>query len=82
MAPLPSVQLAVFHEPLVLHDQIQVACPLATMLVSATDDARACMDRLEQRFRHMRIFDGVTSGDGIDVCAPHSPIAYIHDIDV
>ena len=75
MAPPPPVQLTVFHEPLVLHDQIEVACPLATVLVLATGDTRACMDRLEQRFRQMRIFDGVTSCDDIDECAPHSPIA-------
>ena len=75
MAPPPPVQLTVFHEPLVLHDQIEVACPPTTVLVSTTDDTRACMDRLEQRFLQMRIFDGVTSYDDIDVCAPHSPIA-------
>ena len=74
MSPPPPVQLTVFHEPLVLHDQIEVAFPLDTVLVSATNDTRACMDRLEQRFRHMRIFDGVTSYDDINVCAPHSPI--------
>ena len=75
VAPPPPVQLTVFHEPLVLHDQIEVACPPITVLVTATDDTCACMDRLEQRFRHMRIFDGVTGCDDIDVCAPHSPIA-------
>ena len=75
MPPPPPVQLRVFHKPLVLHDQIEVACPPAIMLVSATDDARACMDRLEQHFRQMRIFNGVTSCYDIDVCAPYSPIA-------
>ena len=75
MAPLPPVQLTVFHEPLVLHGQIEVACPPAIVLVSAIDDTRACMDKLEQCFRQLRIFDGVTSWDDIDVCAPHLPIA-------
>ena len=51
VAPPPPIQLIVFHEPLVLHDQIEVAYPPATVLVSAIDDARSCMDRLEQRFR-------------------------------
>ena len=75
MAPPLLVQLTFFHEPLVLHDQIEVAYSPAIVLVSATDDTRACMDRLEQLFRQIRIFDGVTSCDGIDVCEPHSPIA-------
>ena len=47
MEPPSPVQLIVFHEPLVLHDQIKVACPPTTALVSATNDTRACMDRLE-----------------------------------
>ena len=55
--------------------------PSATVLVSAIDDARACMDRLEQRFRHMRVFDRVTNWDVIDVCAPHSPTTQIHVMD-
>ena len=71
MAPPSPVQLTVFHEPLVLHGQIEVAFPLTTVLVLATDDTRARMDKMEHRFRHMRIFDGVTSWDDIDVCAPH-----------
>ena len=54
-----------FHEPLVLHGQIEVACPPATVLIPATNDTRARMDRLEQCFRHMRIFDGVTNWNGI-----------------
>ena len=74
MAPPSPIQLTVFHEPLVFHDQIEVACSVATVLVSTTDDTRAFMDRLDQRFRWMRIFDGVTSCDDIDVCAPHSSI--------
>ena len=53
MAPPPPVQLTIFHKPLVLHDQIEVVCPPATMLVSAIDDTHACMDRLEQRFRQV-----------------------------
>ena len=44
------------------------------------------MDRLEQHFQQMRIFDGVTNWYDIDVCAPHSPISMIlifddHDLD-
>ena len=82
MAPPSLVQLIIFHGPLVLHGQIKVVYPLAIMLVSAIDDTHARMNRLEQRFQQLRIFDGVTSWDGIDVCASHSPIAQIHDIDV
>ena len=70
MAPPPPIQLTVFHEALVLHSHIEVAYPPATVLVLATDDTRAHMDRLDQRFRHMKIFDGVTDWDDIDVCAP------------
>ena len=51
VAPPPPIQLTVFHEPLVFHNQIEMAFPPATMLVSATNDTRARMDRLEQRFR-------------------------------
>ena len=51
VAPPPPVQLTVFHEPLVLHSQIEVACPLAIVLILATNDTHARMDRLEQRFR-------------------------------
>ena len=49
--------------------------PSTITLVFAIDDTRTRIDRLEQRFRQMRIFDGVTNWDDIDVCAPHSPIA-------
>ena len=59
-----------------------MACPLAIVLISATNDTHARMDRLEQRFLWMRIIDGVTNWDNIDVCAPYSPITHIHDIDV
>ena len=65
-----------------LHGQAEVTPTLTTVLVFAIDDTRTRMDRLEQRFRNMRIFDRVTNWDDIDVCAPHSPIAQIHVIDV
>ena len=40
--------------------------PSAVVPISAADDTRARIDRLEQRFRHMRVFDGVTSWDDFD----------------
>ena len=40
--------------------------PSAVVPISAADDTRARMDRLEQRFRHMRVLDGVTSWDDFD----------------
>ena len=66
MAPPPPVQLIVSHEPLVLHDQIEVACPPAIVLVSTTNYTRARMDRQEQLFRHIRVFDRVTNWDDFD----------------
>ena len=45
---------------------IEMAYTPATMLVSATDNTRACMDSLEQHFRHMRVFDEITICDGFD----------------
>ena len=66
MAPLSPTQLTISHEPLVLHGQIEVARPPAIVLVSATDYTRARMDRQEQRFRQIRVFDGVTSWDDFD----------------
>ena len=68
--------------PLVIHGHANVTPPSITVLVFSINDTRTRMDRLEQRFRQIRIFDGDTSWDDINVCAPHSPIAQIHDIDV
>ena len=47
VVPPPPIQLTVSHEPLVLHSKIKVAHSPTTMLVSATDDTHACMDRQE-----------------------------------
>ena len=63
------------YAPLELHGQTEVTSPSTIILVFAIDDPRTRMDRLEQRFRQMRIFHRVTSWDDIDICAPHSPIA-------
>ena len=40
--------------------------PPTVVPISAADDSRECMDRLEQLFRHMRVSDGVTSWDDFD----------------
>ena len=40
--------------------------PSAVVPILAVDDTRARIDRLEQRFRHMRVSDRVTSWDDFD----------------
>ena len=47
--------------------------PSTTILFFTIIDTRTRMDRLEQCFRHMRIFDGVASLDDIDVYACDAP---------
>ena len=68
MAPPPSlpVQLTASHVPLVLHSQVKVTVPPIVVPISAANDTRAHMDRLEQRFRHMGVSDGVTSWEDFD----------------
>ena len=51
--------------PLVLHGQAEVTPPLITILVFFIDDTRTRMDKLEQLFRQMRIFNGVTNWDDL-----------------
>ena len=68
VAPPPPlhVQLTATHVPLVFHSQAEVTMPSAVVPISSADDTQARMDRLEQRFRHMRVSDGVTSWDDFD----------------
>ena len=52
--------------PLVLHDQTKITLLLVIVCAPSTDYTHACMDRLKQRVRQIRVFDGVTNWDDFD----------------
>ncbi|RVW15703.1 Retrovirus-related Pol polyprotein from transposon 17.6 [Vitis vinifera] len=70
--PPPPLSQSVPHPtPYVLHSQID-ATPLPVVApIQASEDAHACMDKLEQMMRQMRVSDGDMSWDDFD----GSPVA-------
>ena len=60
--PIPTTPQA---SPYVLHGHSEVAPPVV-VLNTITDDAHACIDRLEQRMRQMRVSDGSVVWDDFE----------------
>ena len=76
--PVPTVPQA---SPYVLHGHSEVAPP-TIVPTTVTDDAHACMDRLEQRMRQMRVLDGLVVWDDFEGMSVTSLLAKFRRPDI
>ena len=64
--PPPINQFTQPPVPFVLHNQTEVASPLAIVPTLTTDDTQARMEKLEQRMRQLRTSEGLEDWDDFD----------------
>ena len=64
--PPPINQFTQPPVPFVLHNQTEVAPPLAIAPTLTIDDTQARMEKLEQRMRQLRTFEGLADWDDFD----------------
>ena len=60
--PIPSAPQA---SPYILHGHSEIAPPVVAQ-ATIIDDTHACMDRIEQRVRQLRVSDGSTVWDDLE----------------